>query len=206
MLITGIIISYLLGSIPTAYLLGRISKRIDIRQYGSGNVGATNALRVLGSTYGILVLIIDILKGFIVVTILANYFITLSDYPAINLRIIFAITCVCGHNWSLFLKFKGGKGVATTFGVLAGLGIAIFDLRMILLLVIAVWLVVFLIFRIVSISSISSAISLPLFMLLFQQSKELLIFSIILAIFIIQRHKNNIAGLLKGNEQPILKK
>ena len=200
MIIAGIIISYLLGSIPTAYIFGRVLKNIDIRNFGSGNVGATNAFRVLGRTWGILVLILDVLKGLIPVTILGNYFLSYCDYSSLLLRIFFGFACICGHNWSLFLRFKGGKGVATTLGVLAGLGAVIIELRLIFLLVILVWLIVFLALRIVSLASILSVISLPLFMLIFYPVKELLFLSIILAIFIILRHKKNILGLLKAKE------
>ena len=203
MLLAGIIISYLLGSIPFAYLLGRILKGIDIRKFGSGNVGATNAFRVLGPSWGIIVLILDTLKGVISVTWVANFFLIYWDHSGIVLRIIFGIACICGHNWTLFLRFKGGKGVATSLGVLAGLGVAVIELRFILFLVFLVWLVTFLILRFVSVASVLSAISLPIFMLIFHQSKELLILSIVLAIFIIIRHKKNLLGLLRGQERPL---
>ena len=201
MLLAGIIISYLLGSIPSAYLLGRILKGIDIRRFGSGNVGATNAFRVLGPTWGIIVLILDILKGAISVIWLANFFLNYWDGSEIILRIIFGIACISGHNWTLFLRFKGGKGVATTLGVLAGLGVAAAELRLILLLVILVWLITFFILRFVSVASVLSAISLHIFMLVFDQSKELLVFSIILSVFIILRHKKNLFGLFSGQEK-----
>ena len=203
MLLAGTIISYLLGSIPSAYILGRIFKGIDIRRFGSGNVGATNAFRVLGPTVGIMVLIIDIIKGVISVTAVANYFLIYWDNSAIVLRIVFGVACICGHNWTLFLRFKGGKGVATTFGVLVGLAVAAIEIRPILLLVILVWLVTFLILRIVSVASVLSALSLPIFMLIFRQTKELLILSIILAIFIILRHKKNLLGILRRHERPL---
>jgi len=203
MLLAGIVISYLLGSIPTAYKLGRRLRGIDIRKFGSGNVGATNAFRILGPTWGIIVLILDILKGIIPVTVLADYLLSYWDNSEIVLRIIFALACVCGHNWTVFLRFKGGKGVATTIGVLIGLGTAVPELRLVLLLVILVWLVTFLVFRIVSAASVLSALSLPLFMFVFGQSKELLILSIMLCIFIVLRHKQNLLGILHSKEHPI---
>ena len=141
MVLAGITISYLLGSIPIAYILGRITKGIDIRKLGSGNVGATNAFRILGPTSGIIVLILDILKGIISVTLVAGYFLSYWNASEIILRILFGLVCICGHNWTLFLRFKGGKGVATTIGVLAGLGIGVVELRLILVLVILVCIV-----------------------------------------------------------------
>ncbi len=203
MVLAGIIISYLLGSIPTAYILGRILKGIDIRKSGSGNVGATNAFRVLGPIWGILVLILDILKGVVPVTVLADYFLNYWDNSVIVLRILMGVACICGHNWTLFLRFRGGKGVATTLGVLIGLGVAVTELRLVLFLVILVWLIVFLTFRIVSIASVLSALALPLFMLILHRAKELLFLSIILCIFIILRHKKNLLGLLHGKERPL---
>lgn len=203
MLLAGIIISYLLGSIPTAYLFGKILRGIDIRKFGSGNVGATNAFRVLGPTWGIIVLILDLLKGIISVTLVANYFLSYFGIPSEVLRIIYGIACVCGHNWTLFLRFRGGKGVATTLGVLAGLTTAVVELRLILFLVILVWFLTFLSFRFVSLASVLSAISLPIFVFIFHPLKELLILSLLLAIFIVIRHKKNILSLLSGKERPL---
>ncbi|MFH1578352.1 MAG: glycerol-3-phosphate 1-O-acyltransferase PlsY [Candidatus Omnitrophota bacterium] len=199
MVLLGILISYLTGSFPSAYILGRFFKGIDIRKHGSGNVGATNAFRVLGPVNGVIVLVLDILKGIIPVTLLADYFLGFWNFSPLILRIILGLACVCGHNWTLFLRFKGGKGVATTLGVLAGLGIAIVELRTVLLLTVAAWLLVFLVFRIVSLASVISAVVFPLFVFILQASKELLIFSLILSIFIIIRHKKNLLGLMHKN-------
>ncbi|MFH1339427.1 MAG: glycerol-3-phosphate 1-O-acyltransferase PlsY [Candidatus Omnitrophota bacterium] len=203
MLPAGIIISYLLGSIPTAYIFGRIIKGIDIRDFGSGNVGATNVFRVLGPAWGIIVLILDILKGIIPVTALADYFIGYTEISPEILRIVFGFACVCGHNWTLFLRFRGGKGVATTLGVLIGLATAVAELRLILLLVILVWLAVFLILRFVSVASVASALSFPVFVFVFHRSKELLALGIALAILIVLRHKKNLLNLLHGKERPL---
>ena len=137
-IITGLIISYLVGSIPTAYLFARIFKGIDIRKHGSGNVGATNAIRVLGKTIGICVLIIDVLKGFVVVLFLADRF---SGYEWFKIAVGFA--SVCGHNWPVFLRFKGGKGVATSLGVLLGLALSLPVIRPALGLSFLIWLLVY---------------------------------------------------------------
>jgi glycerol-3-phosphate acyltransferase PlsY len=202
----AIIISYLIGSIPTAYIFGRIVKNIDIRRFGSGNVGATNAFRVLGPVWGMVVLAADILKGIIPVTLLAGYFLTYWDNPATLLRILLGLACICGHNWTLFLRFQGGKGVATTLGVLAGLGMTVIELRLALFIAVLVWLAVFWLFHIVSLASVLSALTLPVSMLILKSSPELLALSIILSIFVVIRHKKNLIGLMHGEEKPPARK
>jgi len=206
MLLVGILSSYVLGSIPTAFIFGRIIKGIDIRKFGSGNVGATNVFRVMGPVWGVIVLLLDILKGFVAVAVLANYYINSWNYSAILLYIFFGFVCISGHNWSIFLHFRGGKGVATTLGVLIGLATVVSQIRIVLLLVLVIWVVVFSISRIVSLASLSSAVALPILMLVFQQSKELLIFVILLSLFVIFRHKKNIVGLLSGKEGPLIQR
>jgi len=176
-------------------------KGIDIRKSGSGNVGATNALRVLGKAPGIAVLFLDILKGFLVVFFLGNLLgpkITLLSEEAV--RIILGLSCICGHNWTIFLNFKGGKGIATTLGVLLGLAFKIPGLNLILLLTVITWLAIFMAARIVSLASLVAGIALPAFMLLFKQSRTLLILSMILSFFVILRHKSNLQRLIKGQE------
>ena len=200
-IISGIIISYLVGSIPTAYIFGRLLKGIDIRKFGSGNVGATNALRVLGRGPGISVLALDILKGFIVVTLLADILSSAVTGASVEtLRIIFGLSCICGHNWTVFLRFKGGKGIATTFGVLLGLAIKIGGLKVILALSVITWLIIFFMSRIVSLSSVITGIALFVYMFAFKQSNTLKFLSIILAIFIIIRHKSNLIRIFQGKE------
>ena len=194
----GILISYLVGSIPWAYIFGRLLKGIDIRQFGSGNVGATNALRVLGRGPGIVVLVLDILKGVLTVVILGQTEI---------LSIVFGLCCICGHNWTVFLKFKGGKGVATTLGVLLGLAIKISGLRLILGLLVITWFSVFALSKIISLSSVVTAIVFPVYTVLFKrflkQPNVLICLSVILSILIILRHKSNLKRLLQGKEPRI---
>ena len=194
----GILISYLVGSIPWAYIFGRLLKGIDIRQFGSGNVGATNALRVLGRGPGIVVLVLDILKGLLTVVILGQTEI---------LSIVFGLCCICGHNWTVFLKFKGGKGVATTLGVLLGLAIKIAGLRLILGLLAITWLGVFAFSKIISLSSVVTAIVFPVYTVLFKrflkQPNVLICLSVILSILIILRHKSNLKRLFAGKEPRI---
>lgn len=196
-----IIISYLIGSIPTGYIFGRILKDIDIRKFGSGNIGATNVFRVVGRTAGIAVLILDVLKGLLTLVFVGNFAISKVSYvPAELLYIIVGLSCICGHNWTIFLGLKGGKGIATTLGVLIGLAIKVSDLKVVLLLVILTWMVVFLILRIVSIASVVSAISLPVYMMFFNQSYTLISLSFILMFFVIIRHKSNLKRFFQGKE------
>lgn len=206
-IILGILISYFIGSIPTAYIFGRVLKGIDIRKFGSGNVGATNAFRLLGKGPGIAVLVLDIFKGFLAVFILGN--IIVAGIPALQdsavqldtgVRILLGLSAILGHNWTIFLGFKGGKGIATSFGVLLGLAAKVSGLKIVLTLLILTWLAIFVVTRIVSLASLFSAIFLPMYMLLFKQPAILTLLSIILAAFIILRHKSNIKRIFQGKE------
>ncbi|RJP28661.1 MAG: glycerol-3-phosphate 1-O-acyltransferase [Candidatus Omnitrophota bacterium] len=201
-IITGITVSYLIGCIPTAFIFGKI-KGIDIRRSGSGNIGATNALRVLGKGAGISVLVIDILKGFIAVAFIGDIFITRSGFAPGFIRIIFALAVIAGHNWTVFLNFKGGKGVATTLGALFGLASGLPGLNLVLILAIATWVIVFLISRIVSLASIISGLSLPVYMAIFIQDKAIIILGGVLSFLVISRHKSNIKRIFQGTEKRI---
>jgi len=201
LIILAIIVSYLLGSIPTAYIFGRVLKGIDIRKLGSGNVGATNALRVLGIGPGITVLVLDILKGFVAVFFLGDFVLARSfEIPKEALRLILGLSCISGHNWTVFLRFKGGKGISTTCGVLLGLAARIKGMYIIFGLVILTWLLIFIFTRIVSLASVLSGLTLPIYMILLKQSNIILSFGIAITIFIILRHKSNLIRLLKGKE------
>ena len=194
-----IILAYLIGSIPVAYIFGRMLKGIDIREHGSGNMGATNAFRVLGKGPGTFVLILDIIKGIIPVTILANAF-ALSDAWSL---VIIAVAAVVGHNWTVFLGFKGGKGMATSLGVLIGLAIQFLVLRIILLWVLITWGVLFILFGYVSLASIAAAVVFPVLMVLRFEPLPLIIMAIVLCVFIVFRHRSNIKRLLKGQENRV---
>ncbi len=198
----GLVISYLIGSIPTGYLFGRFLKGIDIRSFGSGNMGTTNAFRILGKWPGALVLLIDILKGVIPVVMVAD---CLGLEENIY-RIILGGSAVVGHNWTIFLEFKGGKGVATGLGLLIGLAIKIVSMRMILFLTLLVWGTVFAFSGYVSFASILAACVLPLLMALTSQPLELVILGVFLCVFVVFRHRTNIQRLLSGQEHrvPIL--
>lgn len=200
-LIFGILLSYLAGSIPTAYLLGKLSKGIDIRQHGSGNVGATNAFRVLGAPIGITVLILDALKGVVCVIFIAD--LSLRQGIAIDsllLRAILGAVGVLGHSLTIFLKFKGGKGMATTLGVMIGLSVKSPAIGIILMIEVLIWLAVFLMSRIVSLSSIVSAVFFPILFIIFKQPMPLVLIGLILSTFVTFRHKSNIYRLLRNQE------
>ena len=193
------LLAYLIGSIPVAYIFGSVLKGIDIREHGSGNMGATNAFRVLGKWPGTAVLVLDIIKGIIPVTILADVF-GLGD--ALSLVII-SVAAVAGHNWTVFLGFKGGKGMATSLGVLVGLAIQFQVLRVILALVIITWLALFFLFGFVSLASIVAAIVFPILMVVFLEPLPLILMSIVLCVFIVFRHRSNIERLVKGQENRV---
>lgn len=196
----GCLLSYLIGSIPTAYIFGRLYKGIDIRQYGSGNVGATNVFRVLGKIPGIIVLLIDILKGVVPVVFVAN---ALQLHQTLD-YILLSLAAVVGHNWTVFLNFKGGKGIATSLGVLIGMAIQMPIIKPVLLGTLLVWVVCFLISRYVSLASIVAAVALPLLSLLTHQSIEFQILSVVFCVFVIWRHQPNIQRLKKGQESRVL--
>ncbi len=203
-IIIGIIISYLLGSIPTAYLFGKALKGIDIRKHGSGNVGATNAMRILGRGPGITVLFIDVVKGFVAVAVVGAMLSSRISYISKDLVVLACgFSCIIGHNWTIFLGFKGGKGVATTLGVLLGLMAGNLVLSVAVGFVFLTWVVMFLIVRIVSFASLAAAISLPVYLLIFDQPKVLLCAGFVLSGFIILRHKKNIIRLIRKEEPHI---
>jgi glycerol-3-phosphate acyltransferase PlsY len=190
LLVAGI--SYLIGSFSSAYVLGQMFKKVDIRGYGSGNAGATNALRVFGKKIGGLAFILDVLKGVLAVYIGGN----ILGY---NGELIGGLFAVVGHNWPVFLKFKGGKGIATSFGVLLSIHwpIAIISLIFFLLVVI--------ITRYVSLGSILSAILVPILGLVTNKpfNWNFVIVTFILAMLAIYRHRSNIERLIHGKEYKI---
>ena len=191
MLAVALLVCYLLGSIPSAFLLVSKVKRVDIRTVGSGNVGASNALRTAGLWAGLTVLLIDGLKGFIAVTLIAPW---LMGDPTPATRLGCGLAAVIGHDFPVFLKFRGGKGVATTIGVLLGAmpGIATVGL--------AVWAVVFSIWRYVSVGSIALATMIPILQLLAHQTLAQVLLGAVLALLMVVRHRRNIGRLLQGTE------
>lgn len=203
-LILGLIVSYFIGSIPTAYVFGQVFKRIDIRKHGSGNVGATNAFRVLGPAVGITVLALDALKGVICVVLAADFILKQQAVNELLIRVLCGVVAVLGHSFTIFLRFKGGKGMAATLGVLIGLSLKFSLLKIILLSEILIWLIVFLFSRIVSLASIVSAVTFPVFFIAFRQPWPLILMGLGLSIFIIARHKSNISRLLRNQEPRLI--
>ena len=183
------LLSYLIGSFSSAYFLGKMSKNIDIRSYGSGNAGATNALRVLGKKMGALTFFMDFIKGIIAVFIGNAIF-------GFTGSLLAGVFVVLGHNWPVFLGFKGGKGVATSFGVLLVLN------WQTALLCFLIGAIVIIVTRYVSLGSIVAAIVAPIIIVLTTQSidKYLYITIVILALLSVSRHKANILRLCKGEE------
>ncbi|NQT95915.1 MAG: glycerol-3-phosphate 1-O-acyltransferase PlsY [Candidatus Omnitrophica bacterium] len=193
--------SYLIGSIPTSYIIGRIVKGIDIREYGSGNIGATNLMRSVGKIPGIIALILDVGKGLLPVIFIAGLFYSEAFFISEPLfKVILGISSVCGHIWTIFLRFKGGKGVATTIGVLLGLAPIVTSIGLL------IWLIVVLISRYVSLGSIIMAVSLPLLMMILRRPIEYTLLSAILCVFISYKHKQNIRRLIDGTEYKIGRK
>ncbi|MFH0940782.1 MAG: glycerol-3-phosphate 1-O-acyltransferase PlsY [Candidatus Omnitrophota bacterium] len=200
-LLLGIISSYLLGSIPMAYIFGKITKGIDLRQHGSGNPGATNAFRVLGRATGTIVLILDILKGTLAV-ICTKYFFYSDQLPlsANSVLCLSAIAVVCGHNWTVFLGFKGGKGIATSLGALIAFSILIERFVWVVVCVVLLWLTIFIPSGFVSLASVICSLCLPVLSAFFHLPLEITIFLLILGGFSLIRHKPNIRRLLHKKE------
>ncbi len=193
--IAAVISAYLIGSIPTGFLMTNIFKGVDIRSVGSKNVGATNVYRVAGKLPGLLTLIIDICKGILVVTIITKaYYTFLQEMDYVFFRTLLGLIAICGHIWSVFLKFKGGKGVATTIGVTGVL--APIPLALSLL----IWLGIFMPTNYVSLGSLFFGLALPIFSVVFNEPLYVVIFCVIICLLNTYKHKDNIARLLKGQE------
>jgi len=188
---------YLMGSVPTGYLVAR-SRDVDIRKAGSGNIGATNVLRVLGKPAGILVLAIDALKGALACWLLPAAAIALAGAEAApeveGLRIAAGLAAILGHNYTCWLRFKGGKGIATSAGVLlvwmpAALGLALL-----------VWVLAFLVSGYVSLASVVAAFALPFIVWLTGGSATLIAVAAVLGALAIYKHRSNIQRLRAGTE------
>src|SRR5262245_2366078 len=198
--------SYLLGSIPFGYLAGRLAGT-DIRQAGSGNVGATNVVRVLGKRYGYPVFALDVLKGFGAVKL--SMLVAPGRPPEWNsteiLGILAAICSVLGHLYPPWLRFKGGKGVATSAGALLALT------SVATLIGVAIWIVVFWLTRYVSLASVIAAVVLPTVILVLgwqdqNKVKPLIYSSACLAAVVIWRHRSNLSRLMRGTEPRFTRK
>jgi glycerol-3-phosphate acyltransferase PlsY len=189
--------SYLIGSIPSGLIIGKL-RRVDIREYGSGNIGTTNVLRTLGARYGALVLIADVFKGVIAV-LLARYII---GSPMSEMAAGFA--AVAGHDWSLFLKFKGGRGVATSLGALLPL---VMPAPLTGVIGLAAFVLVTLASRYVSLASIvgsvAAVVAMAVFLGLDRVPWQYLVYIVVVVALIIFQHRDNISRLLSGTESKL---
>jgi len=207
-----IILSYLVGSIPTSIIIGKLVRGIDIREFGSGNAGGTNVFRVLGWKWGVSTILLDALKGAIAVIVVARMY--LDNIPFNNItpfddftliQIICGVAAVVGHVFTVFAGFRGGKGIAT------GLGVLIMIVTVDMALAIGVFFLVVGLSRYISLGSLAAAISVPLIMIIRENIfgvdikgyHTILPFAIILALFVIYTHRANISRILQGNERKI---
>ena len=207
-----IILSYLVGSIPISIILTKLKKGVDIRNYGSGNAGGTNVSRVLGKKYGVLVILLDAMKGVIAVIFISRLYFGSFPFPNTTpfddftlIQIIAGISAVIGHIWTIFAGFKGGKGIATGLGVL----ISIVTLDM--LLGLGVFVAVMYASKYISLASISAAVSVPIIMVIRENIfgvditsyHTILPFVIGLSLLVIYTHRANVGRILSGNENKI---
>jgi glycerol-3-phosphate acyltransferase PlsY len=192
-----IFIAYLIGSIPTAVLVSKYFFGIDIREYGSGNAGATNTFRVLGKQWGTFVMVVDVLKGVLAsfLYLLLPYYLT-NEWDRTNFMIGLGLAAVVGHIFPLWANFKGGKGVATLLGMVIAIQ------PIVALCVIGVFLLVLYLTRFVSLSSILASVAFPVFILVIFNEPEPLyrVFAIAVALLVILTHQKNITRLIHGNE------
>ncbi|MDD4751759.1 MAG: glycerol-3-phosphate 1-O-acyltransferase PlsY [Desulfitobacteriaceae bacterium] len=188
-----LLLAYFLGSIPWAYLIAKRTKGIDIRQAGSGNVGFTNALRTIGKGPAIFVLVGDIGKGIAAVLIA-------KSFGGPTLAVLAGLLVVTGHNFSVFLGFRGGKGAAAGFGALLALvpGVS--------LLAVLVWGIIVAITRYVSLGTIIGALTVPIASLILHLDTAYIVFGVVGSAFVIFKHHSNISRLLNGTENKIGRK
>ena len=224
------LIAFLAGSIPFGLFIAK-AKGVNIREHGSGNIGATNVLRVIGKPYGIACLILDFLKGFLPTLLAASVYLIAGKTPQLSIEglqhfgttfpladawqaqtliIVTGLAAILGHNYSPWIGFKGGKGIATSGGVLVAL------MPVAVLLLIVIWLLLFFGTRYVSIASIGTALSVP-FLTIYGSyrhgyladgswNKPLFIFSIVIALMATWRHRSNLIALKDGTEHKFTKK
>ncbi len=211
-LIFVIVLSYLVGSIPTSIIVSKLVKGIDIRNYGSGNAGGSNVFRILGWKWGVLVILLDAVKGAIAVIVVARLY--LDNFPFNNItpfddftlvQIICGLAAVIGHIWTVFAGFRGGKGIATALGFM----ITIITIDMILAL--AVFVLVVTLSRYISLGSLTAAVSVPIILVIRENIfginipgyNTILPFAIAISLLVIYTHRKNIDRLIKGSESKI---
>ena len=197
----GVILAYLVGSVPSAVWIGKALYGIDVREHGSGNAGATNVIRVLGYKAGIPVMLVDVFKGWAAVQLVYLFPLPgISPDELIYFRIACAAAAVTGHIFPIYVGFRGGKGV----GTLAGVAIALYPLD--LLIVLGVFIITLTLTRYVSLSSILGAVIFPfaVFFITGERNPGLLILSVLVAVFVPLTHRKNIRRLIRGEENKFI--
>jgi acyl phosphate:glycerol-3-phosphate acyltransferase len=211
-LIFVVILSYLAGSVPNSIIVSKLVRGIDIREHGSGNAGGTNVFRILGWKYGVLVILLDALKGALAVILIARLY--LDSFPFSNItpfddftlvQIICGVASVIGHIWTVFAGFKGGKGIAT------GLGVLLMIVSLDMAVALGVFVLVVGISRYISLGSLAAAVAVPVILIIRENIfgvdipgyHTLLPFCIALALLVIYTHRKNIDRLIKGSENKI---
>lgn len=186
-----VFIAYLIGSIPFGLLISRAVGRVDIRQHGSGNIGTANVLRIMGKRAAALTLVGDLLKGFL--PVLAALLLGGSEFLVAGV----GMAAVLGHNWSIYLRFTGGKGVATSFGVLVAMTPlpALFGLL--------IWIAVLLVFRYTSLAALTASVCIPAVIFLSSGFGPYFVFSLVAALLIFIRHQDNIKRIFAGTEHRV---
>jgi glycerol-3-phosphate acyltransferase PlsY len=207
-----IVLSYLIGSIPVSIILTKLVKGVDVRDFGSGNAGGTNASRVLGKKYGILIVLLDAFKGVIAVVLISRLYFGSFPFPNTTpfddftlVQIIAGIAAIVGHIWTIFAGFKGGKGIAT------GLGVLVSIVTIDLLFALGVFLTVMYLSKYISLASISAAVSVPIIMVIRENLfgvnnpsyHTILPFVIGIALLVIYTHRSNLERLISGSENKI---
>jgi len=211
-LVFVVIASYLIGSIPSSIIVSKLVRGIDIREHGSGNAGGSNVFRVLGWKYGLLVILLDALKGAVAVIVIARMYLDRIPFNNITpfddftlVQIICGISAVIGHIWTVFAGFRGGKGIAT------GLGVLIIIITVDMTLALGVFFIVVFISRYISLGSLAAAVSVPLILVIRENIfgvnipgyNTVLPFCIAIALLVIYTHRKNIDRLIKGSESKI---
>lgn len=204
-----IITSYLLGAIPNAFIVGKIFKKIDLRRHGSGNLGSTNAFRILGVPLGILVQVLDIAKGLLVVLVISKFFYHALPFENITpfeditlIKIIAGVSAVIGHTFSVFTSFKGGKGINTALGMMISLSPVDVSISL------GAFILIVIFSGYISLGSVIATSMVPAIMFIRENIfnveidgyKTLIVFTVLTALFIIYNHRTNIKRLLYGNE------
>lgn len=191
-----IVISYLVGSIPVAVCIGKKYRGIDIREHGSQNAGATNTFRVFGKKLGWIVLLLDVTKGFVASTlplfIADNY----SENQLLLFQLVTSLACIIGHVFPIFAQFRGGKGVASSLGIIIGINPVSAAISL------GIFIIIFLLFKYVSLGAIITAISYPFvsYFVVKEDTRVMIIFTILLGFLIIISHRKNIKRLINGEE------